>query len=229
MEFACAKELDISVKGYDIFDILINYWQVQLSMPETLAARLEKNHPMTVERFAENKDNLARHYLGMKEITDRVELAASYYLNFMCSFGPQFLGYWSEQRVERYQKGVERVRDFKCRGVTVTEMDFTMSIKNHANDFLFCDPPYFLSSSSSVFRPMYPSTNHPVHHKDFDHEKLAELLLSHGGNFILTYNDCEEVRDLYRDMKLEEVGWYYSFNTRDRRDKKRTELIITNY
>ena len=31
VEIACAKELGIQVRGYDIFDVLVNYWQVQLS------------------------------------------------------------------------------------------------------------------------------------------------------------------------------------------------------
>ena len=37
VEIACAKELDIKVCGYDIFDILVNYWQVQLSSGKALA------------------------------------------------------------------------------------------------------------------------------------------------------------------------------------------------
>ena len=37
VEIACAKELGLSVKGYDIFDILTNYWRFQILSPIKLA------------------------------------------------------------------------------------------------------------------------------------------------------------------------------------------------
>ncbi|MCY4184963.1 MAG: DNA adenine methylase, partial [Rhodobacteraceae bacterium] len=30
VEIACANELGLKVQGYDVFDILTNYWKVQL-------------------------------------------------------------------------------------------------------------------------------------------------------------------------------------------------------
>src|SRR3989344_5161619 len=40
VEVAIAKELNIPVIGYDIFDILIDYWNVQLNNPEGLYKKL---------------------------------------------------------------------------------------------------------------------------------------------------------------------------------------------
>ena len=37
VEIACANELGMEVTAYDVFDILTNYWQVQLDTPEELA------------------------------------------------------------------------------------------------------------------------------------------------------------------------------------------------
>ena len=41
-----AKELGLEVIGYDIFDILTNYWQVQLDRPRALYDRLQKFEPI---------------------------------------------------------------------------------------------------------------------------------------------------------------------------------------
>src|SRR3989344_3438608 len=40
VEVAISKELGLSVIGYDIFDILINFWDVQLKNPEALYEKL---------------------------------------------------------------------------------------------------------------------------------------------------------------------------------------------
>jgi len=37
VEIACAKELRMRVRGYDLFDVLANYWKVQLRSPMRLA------------------------------------------------------------------------------------------------------------------------------------------------------------------------------------------------
>src|SRR3989338_6341942 len=36
VEIACANELNLHVIGYDIFDILTNYWDVQINAPKQL-------------------------------------------------------------------------------------------------------------------------------------------------------------------------------------------------
>jgi DNA adenine methylase len=43
-------------------------------------------------------------------------------------------------------------------------------------------------------------------------------------NFILTYNDCPEVRELYKGCKFDVIEWAYGMN----KSKKSNEIIITN-
>src|SRR3989338_8484484 len=49
VEIAIAKELGIEVVGYDIFDILINYWHYQITEPEKLAVKLSEFKPTKEE------------------------------------------------------------------------------------------------------------------------------------------------------------------------------------
>ena len=64
---------------------------------------------------------------------------------------------------------------------------------------------------NKMFKAIYPNSNFPLHHMYFDHEKLRDLLHSHKGKFILSYNDCEWVRENYKDFKFKTPEWAYSY------------------
>ena len=211
VEIACARELDIPVQGYDVFDILTNYWQVQLDTPNELADRIMRWSP-DKDTYAEVKARLKLHWTGESEIADPLDLAAHYWFNHNLSYGPGFLGWMSKiyEERDRFERLVAKVRDFKCPGLSVASASFEEALPRHAKDFLYCDPPYYLDGDSRMFKGIYPQRNFPVHHKGFDHAKLRDLLHAHRGGFILSYNDCETVRDWYADFQIVEVEWQYT-------------------
>lgn len=210
VEIACAKELGIQVRGYDIFDILVNYWRVQLSSSEALADRLKKWQP-TKEQYAEIKICLKAHWTQESLISDPLELAAHYWFNHNLSYGPGFLGWMSKiyESPERYVRAVDKVRDFRCPLLSVGHGSFGETIPQHRGEFLYCDPPYYLDEGK-MFRGIYPQRNFPVHHKGFDHELLRDLLHDHKGGFVLSYNDCATIREWYIDFQVIEVQWQYT-------------------
>lgn len=95
VEIACAAALGIQVQAYDIFDILVNYWQVQLTSSQQLAEKLERWHP-TKARYAEVKQKLKAHWQAETRIENPLELAAHYWFNHNLSYGPGFLGRMSK-------------------------------------------------------------------------------------------------------------------------------------
>lgn len=211
VEIACALEMGINVQGYDVFDILTNYWQVQLNNPTKLADRISRWSP-DQETYREVKETLKQHWVGKNLIKDRVELAAHYWFNHNLSYGPGFLGWMSKIYTEynRYVRLLDKVRMFRCPKLQVKKGSFERVIPKHNGTFLYCDPPYYLEGDSKMFRGIYPQRNFPVHHNGFDHEKLAKLLHKHKGGFVLSYNDCQTIRDWYSDFKINEVEWQYT-------------------
>lgn len=211
VEIACANELDAQVFAYDVFDVLTNYWQVQLAQPEKLAATIEKWQP-TKAQFTALKARLKQHWTGENKIADKLELAAYYWFTHNLSYGPGFLGWMSAiyEEEDRFHRLLDKVRNFSCPNLQVNPGRFEETIPQHPHDFLYCDPPYYLDGDSKMFRGIYPQRNFPVHHNGFDHAKLAELLLQHKGGFILSYNDCEAVRAWYKKFKIVEVEWQYT-------------------
>jgi DNA adenine methylase len=61
-----------------------------------------------------------------------------------------------------------------------------------------------------MFRGVYPQRNFPIHHDGFDHKALNEALKSHKGGFILSYNDCAAVREMYKAYEILEPSWQYT-------------------
>ena len=210
-EIACARELEIPVRGYDVFGILTNYWQVQLRAPIDLADRISQWEP-DKETYATVKKRLKAHWLDTDPIVDPLELAAHYWFNHNLSYGPGFLGWMSGiyEDKARFRRLVDKVRTFRCPDLRVESGSFERTMPQHSNDFLYCDPPYYLDGDSRMFRGIYPQRNFPVHHRGFDHAALRDLLREHRGGFILSYNDCETVRKWYADYRIVEVEWQYT-------------------
>tara|TARA_Y100001937_G_scaffold53643_1_gene73958 strand:+ start:2435 stop:3328 length:894 start_codon:yes stop_codon:yes gene_type:complete len=229
LEVRWAVELGIPIVGYDVFDILVNYWKHQLENPQRLYNILKGLEP-SKEQYDEVKDVLLHwdkvqnmfkdwktdHYDRTPKTLDDDLGAAYYWFNHNLSYGPMFLGWFSSiflKKESLYTNGIERVRDFRAPNLSVECGSFEETIPSHNNDFLYCDPPYYTDKSkdNKMFKNIYPNSNFPVHHEYFDHNKLRDLLQKHNGPFILSYNDCEWVRENYDGLEFKTPEWNYSF------------------
>lgn len=233
VEIALSKELEIDVIAYDIFDLLVNYWQIQIESPLLLYNKLTTLKP-TKQEYEKVKNILKQHWNkidGYDNGLDKIDLATYYYYNMQLSYGPGFLGWMSSiyTNNNRYQKTIEKVRDFNVKKLKVGCESFETSILKHRTDFLYLDPPYYLGGDSKMFKGIYPMRNFPIHHNGFNHEKLAELLKKHQGGFILSYNDCSWVRDTFKDFEIKEIGWQYTMGQGETRiGKNRLERNFDN-
>ncbi len=210
IEIAMSKYLDLEVRGFEIFDILCNYWKFQIEHPQLLYEELRKLKP--------NKEEFERIRLILNDVwkkkvkLDPLMLAVYFVYNFNLSYGPGFMGWSSDIYLneERYDKIIGKIRDFEPKNLKVECADFQDTIKNHPDDFLYCDPPYYIGEDSKMFKGIYPMRNIPVHHKDFPHEALRDLLRKHKGGFILSYNDCPMIREYYREFQQFFPKWQYT-------------------
>ncbi len=173
---------------------------------------------------------------------DPIKLAAYYYYNHQLSYGPMFLGWGSSVYLDpkRYEAILKRVRKFRANNVEVTCDSFERVIKKHKQDFIFCDPPYYLKGDSKMFKGIYPNSNFAIHHEAFNHQLLCDLLKKHEGGFLVTYNNCSEIRDMYKGFDQFFPSWQYSYGQGETRIgknrlekekitniKKSHEIIIT--
>ncbi|KKS69908.1 MAG: Type II adenine specific DNA methyltransferase [Parcubacteria group bacterium GW2011_GWA1_42_7] len=210
IEIACNKHLGLEIKGYDIFDILVNYWNVQINEPEKLFKKLSEFNPNQTT-YKQVKESLKRHWKGEKKMPS-MDLAAHYYFNHNLSYGPGFLGWPSRIYLnkDRYKKMIEKVRNFSTSGIDIKCASFENIFERYPNDFFYCDPPYLLGEDTKMFRGIYPMRNIPIHHNGFKHEKLRDLLKQHKGGFILSYNNCPTIRNWYKEFAQHFPQWQYT-------------------
>ena len=88
--------------------------------------------------------------------------------------------------------------------------------------FIFLDPPYFTASR------LY-GRNGSLH--SFDHERLSDILKKSKHRFLITYDDCDEIRHLYKWAEITEWSLQYGMNNcnAENQSKIGSELFIKNY
>jgi DNA adenine methylase len=231
------------VYASDVFDILVNFWNILLSDSSGLADELSKIKP-NEDEYRAIKEKLIQTPQVQKMLEnwktdfyqrdpvsiDNLTMAAYYYFNHNCSYGPGFLGWASKiyMKQDRWDRTIQKVRDFDCPNLFVTNESFETAIENNKGKFLYLDPPYYIKkdTDNKMLGGIYPMKNIPVHHSSFDHELLRDLLLNHDGDFVLSYNNCETIRDWYKDYEHFFPEWHYSMDIGEKRvGKNRKERV----
>jgi len=230
VEIAISKFLGLEVIGYDIFEILMNYWKIQIENPKLLYEKLKELKP-NKETFDKVKAILKDHWEGRIKL-DPLTLAAYFFFNWNLSYGPGFLSWTSKIYLneKRYQKMIERVRDFNPGNLKVGCADFREILKKYPNDFMYLDPPYYIGPDSKMFKGVYPQRNFPIYHKNFPHEILRDMLKKHKGGFILSYTNCPTIREWYKEYQQFFPKWQYTMGQGETRiGKYRKERGINNH
>lgn len=110
------------------------------------------------------------------------------------------------------------------KNVTLTNLDFSEVIRaDGENVLLYVDPPYFLPPKHKHYRCGFDLE---------DHVRLSEELKNTKHKFFLTYDDCEEIRNLYHWANIVPVAFFYRVDNSSvggGRRKVGFELIITNF
>lgn len=102
----------------------------------------------------------------------------------------------------------------------IENQDFEVLIKHYdrPDAFIYCDPPYF--------------TSEYVYECGFnwdDHVRLRDTLANAKGKWLVSYNDCPEIRELYSDFNFFNFKRIHSMVQRYQAGKEFPELLIGNY
>ena len=220
------------VYGFDIFEPIVWFWRSLLSEPNKLADLADSHRVQNT--YIYKGESVVAHGLPQadfvrfrKEISDDLknkkgfshERAAKVYAINRSSFsGATFSGGFSERAsYARFtDSSIDRIRKFKQPNLTVRCADFKVSIEAHPDTFLYLDPPYLLEDKKNRLYGDKGST-----HNAFDHEGLHAILTTRHG-WILSYNDCQQIRDMYKNYEIRDAHWAYGMN----KSKKSSEIII---
>ena len=196
---------------------LVNLYRCVREQPEALRDEL---------RYMLNSRLDFEHMKGMlhsQAVLPDVRRAAYYYALIRYSyaagtstFGSQPHAMWNnfpliESAAGRLQK------------VVIENKDCVKLIRQYdrPESFFYCDPPYY--NADQYYEAV--STN------GFDHAGLADALLGIKGKFLLSYNDCPEIRALYDrpGIVVEGISRLSNIAQRYENGKQYPELLISNY
>lgn len=195
--------------GSDAFDPLINFWRQAKEQPVLLSERVRAYYPLSKPEFYSLQK-------GFDGITDALDKAAVFFVLNRSSFsGTTLSGGMSPGHPRFTPSAINRLRDFRAAGVHVEAMDYREALAERPAHFLYLDPPYANGEK------LYGSRGDM--HEGFKHEELADALRERDG-WILSYNDCGLIRDLYKHHAILEPDWGYGMSN----GKKSEELLIVN-
>jgi DNA adenine methylase len=171
-------------------------------------------------------------YAEIKKFEPRTDLERAYkyyYLN-RTSFSGKLIspawGYREKRSIPPHRWGeVLDPSHAKLAGTKITSLDFDRVIKAKPKGksvLIYLDPPYFVP----------PKTKHYVNGFNYeDHVRLADSLRNSEHSFILSYEDCEGIRDLYNWAHIYKYSFPYRVGDSKTAGGKRLdgkEVIITN-
>jgi DNA adenine methylase len=122
---------------------------------------------------------------------------------------------------------IHRLSDLKgCLDNTrITNNDYSVLLQEEGEDvFIFLDPPYLSKTRSKLYGKKGNL------HTYFNHQLFAKLMLDCPHKWLITYDDCEEVRENFAFAYIYEWELQYGMNNyRQVKADKGKELFITNY
>jgi DNA adenine methylase len=220
-EFYLQNKYSLKLIVNDKFTPLYNFWK-QVKLNKTiLCEELRKVKSVSKEQFAAYRNTI----MGLSD--DVLQQSIQYFIINRCSFSGSTLsgGFSEEASNKRFTpSSVDRIESLDFTHIELYNNDFHDFINSLTSTgistttdktLLFLDPPYYLESKSKLYG------NNGDMHETFDHKLLFDVLNTKK-NWVVTYNNCDYIRNLYKDYIILDVNWSYGMNT----SKASSEIII---
>jgi DNA adenine methylase len=210
--FELAMKSKCKIYGNDLFVPLYNFWKVQQSQSAALVAAIRPKMPVTKESFQNMRSTILENKTNLDQ-------AAAYFCINRSSFsGATLCGGFSAQAAagRLTESSLQTLAACDTTNIEFSNLDCIAFLEAHPqteNTLIYADPPYYISS--------YIYGKDGDMHTSFNHEAFAAAIQKRQ-DWIISYNDCEYIRNLYKDCWIVQESWSYGMNA----TKKSSEIII---
>lgn len=176
-------------------------------------------------QFMINSRKGFKDMLEFKPLTD-IQKAAKFFFLLQRSYGAKMKQFAYNRNgnsgsAKSHSNIIERIQAISSRldMVFIENLDFEDLIRryDHKDAFFYLDPPY-IKGKDNIYKI--------VKVKDFEHDRLFNCIKNIKGRWLLSYDDNEYIRQLYKDFKIIEVS---RANLLSSKSKEYKELLIKNY
>jgi DNA adenine methylase len=182
-----------------------------------------KTHPVSLSNYLRNmlisRELFHAIKRGIYPASNDIERAAAYLFRLMYSFG----GAGCTFLMSRDKPHKRIIRDYsvhsrRLQQVRIERMDFERLIAAYDKPYtlFYLDPPYY--KTEHYYEGGYFNRN--------DHLRLRDCLACVKGKWLLSYNDCAEIRELYEGYRIDTISGRYTFGAKR---GVHSELLIANY
>lgn len=209
----------------DLYRLLHIFWDRVQNNSDAVIAQIEA----WKSQFS-NGIELYRFLNENIDIFDSVQQAAAFFVYNRITFsGTTLSGGFSNAAFEKRftESSISRLRAAATllSDIQITNLDYSEVVNAPGNNvFIFLDPPYYSASKSALY-----GTNGNMH-KGFDHERFAQTMRGCNHKWLITYDDCPYIRDLFNFAHI--TPWTQSYgmkNVGNHHNQSGQELFISNY
>lgn len=199
---------------------IYSFWKAILTDTDAFINKMH-NTPVTPQEWKKQRD------IYLSENNYSIDLGfAAFYLNRVCRSGILTAGiiggndqsgnYKMDCRFDKnnIEKKIRKIAAYKNQ-IEIYNQDINEFLINISDKdaMIYLDPPYYLKGKE-------------LYHKYFEkeeHEKLRDTLKNKVQNpWIMTYDNADEIKELYKNYKIKQFILNYSVNSK----RKETELMI---
>ena len=204
-------------------------WQEAKEDSNRLANAAEKFLRETKEEKKEVFNILQRELLELmeEEEKNRFEIAVRAYVSNRISFSGLVCGAGVGDAKEWNPRSLQRLRDVDLTNVEVRQGDYweVLFSDSQKYDGVYADPPYALGKMSALYG------NKGSTHKSFDHRRFGQHmnLIKNDCKIVVSYNDCDIVREIFDGWEFEVVKWGYGMGNNKGKGRPSNEVLIKNF
>lgn len=225
-EFYLQNKYNWSICANDKFKPLYAFWNTCKEDKKSLCNNLyQLCGKVNKEHFTEYRNTI------INENNEQIQATKFFVIN-RCSFSGATLsgGFSQQSSLNRFTtSSVDRIRKLNLSNIRFSNEDFTTFLinitdnlnRNTGDIVVFLDPPYYLEKKSRLYG------NNGNMHDEFEHITLYNSIRSLPKNikWMMTYNDCPFIRELYKDYTIINAEWSYGMN----KTKTSSEIVIISH
>lgn len=203
----------------DFNSLLVNLYRCVRDHPDELKEKLRY-----VLNSREDFDCLAAmHKAGRLDEYPEIDRAACFYQLIRYSYGSGLTSFASQPHsIYRDFPLIDQAHK-RLQSVVIENQDFEQLIRHYdsPDSFFYCDPPYYATEN------YYMDVGFTKH----DHMRFRNAVLSSQGKFLISYNDCPEIRDIWNvpDIRIEPISRLNNLKQRYDGGSMYAEVFISNY
>ena len=224
--FRCIRDMPLSFFRAVSYFPLISRQEFQmlqdfLQQKQFDSSRMIQEQEVAKELFTDEEDakQICTILQGRAKLYD-VERAAAFYKMIHYSYGSAGKSFGSQPvHLGNALFHIYAVAD-RLKHVVIENKDYEGIIQQYdrPNTAFYVDPPYYQSEGF-----------YEIGFGKEDHLKLAELLHGIKGKFLLSYNDCGFVKEMYQDYCIVPLSRPHSLAQRYKAGSQFNELLISNF